>query len=406
MMGVYRYVNVIPLGVVLDGLIWGMLFSMFLRQIHIRDWSFAKNPVSLVVLIWMVYNLIAVLNPVAASRMAWVYSVRSMAGLIIFYFIVLFSIDNLRYLKKLIAVIVGMGFLAALYGYKQEFIGFTDAEFRWMHQDPERYKLIFQWGHIRIFSFLSDPTAFGIIMSYTGVFCMGLLTGPMEKHKRLLLLAATLFMFGVVIFTGTRTAYAMIPFGVVLLALLTMNKFILGGTGLALVFGAILMVMPTGNVHLYRIQSAFQPGDDPSMQLRLANQAYIQPFIQSHPFGGGLGSTGVWGRRFSPSSELANFPPDSGYMRVAVELGWLGLFVYCSMLFVILIYGIYHYVRVRDPMIKSFYLAFLLLIFVLVFANYPQEAITQVPTSLIFYVSLAALVKLKDFDPAFKKIEA
>ena len=44
----------------------------------------------------------------------------------------------------------------------------------------------------------------------------------------------------------------------------------------------------------------------------------------SFPIGGGLGSTGVWGQRFTPGSFLAMFAPDSGLIRVAVELGWVG----------------------------------------------------------------------------------
>jgi O-antigen ligase len=54
----------------------------------------------------------------------------------------------------------------------------------------------------------------------------------------------------------------------------------------------------------------------------------ITPWILRHPIGGGLGSTGVWGQRFSPGTFLANFPPDSGIIRVAVELGWIGLVIF------------------------------------------------------------------------------
>ncbi|MCP6423416.1 hypothetical protein NL463_29335, partial [Klebsiella pneumoniae] len=64
------------------------------------------------------------------------------------------------------------------------------------------------------------------------------------------------------------------------------------------------------------------------------NQKRIQPYILSHPIGGGLGATGVWGVRFAPYSFLANFPPDSGYVRVAVELGWIGLGIFCTLMFV------------------------------------------------------------------------
>ena len=36
--------------------------------------------------------------------------------------------------------------------------------------------------------------------------------------------------------------------------------------------------------------------------------------------------------------------------------------------------------------------------FQLTLANYPQEAMTILPTSIIFYILLAAMVKLKDYD--------
>ena len=34
----------------------------------------------------------------------------------------------------------------------------------------------------------------------------------------------------------------------------------------------------------------------------------------------------------------------------------------------------------------------------LILASYPQEAIIQLPTSIFFYVSLAILARLKDFE--------
>jgi len=34
----------------------------------------------------------------------------------------------------------------------------------------------------------------------------------------------------------------------------------------------------------------------------------------------------------------------------------------------------------------------------LILASYPQEAIVQLPTSIFFYVSLAIIARLKDFE--------
>ncbi|MGL1489090.1 hypothetical protein ACSTJG_25000, partial [Vibrio parahaemolyticus] len=78
------------------------------------------------------------------------------------------------------------------------------------------------------------------------------------------------------------------------------------------------------NQNILRFQSAFRPNNDASYRVRIFNQARIKPYIWSHPIGGGLGSTGEWGKKFAPNSYLANFPPDSGYVRTTVELGYVG----------------------------------------------------------------------------------
>jgi O-antigen ligase len=95
---------------------------------------------------------------------------------------------------------------------------------------------------------------------------------------------------------------------------------------------------------------------------------------------------------------LAKFAPDSGYVRVAVELGWVGLIVYCSFFATILIVGIRNYYRMRNHLLKSYLAALVAVVFSLVIANYPQEALIQAPTILIFYIVMALIVKLKILD--------
>ena len=161
---------------------------------------------------------------------------------------------------------------------------------------------------------------------------------------------------------------------------------------------AALIFVPTTNPTIYRFQTAFKPSDDASFNVRKINQKRIQPFIQSHPLGGGLGSTGMWGKRFSPNSFLANFPPDSGYVRVAVEAGWLGLLVFCTLMFIILKVGINNYYTIKDPLLKSICLAMILVVFAYHIGNYPQEAIVQFPSNTLFYLVAAIIVITKRLD--------
>ncbi len=388
-----------PIGTSLDILLFIMFFGLLLKQVKERNFEFARNPISFLVLLWVLYNLLEILNPWADSRLAWLFTVRSMAGLILLYFVACYAFQNLKAIIWMLKLILATAFVSALYGLKQEFFGFSSSEMAWLYADPERFQLIFQWSRLRVFSFFSDPTNFGIFMSYSGTFCLILATGPFKTWQRVLLVFAALCMILSMAYAGSRTPFILLPAGLIFFSLLTLKRNIIIGMTLFFLIGSGLMIKSTSSAVIYRIQSAFDLSkSDDSVKVRLNNQKYIQPFILRHPFGAGLGATGVWGKRFSPHSKLANFAHDSGFVRIAVELGWIGLILYCAFLFVALRTTIYYFLRVRDPKVKTVYLGLATMFFQLTLGNYPQEALVVLPTSIIFYITLAMSARLKDFD--------
>ena len=64
--------------------------------------------------------------------------------------------------------------------------------------------------------------------------------------------------------------------------------------------------------------------------------------------------------------------------------------------------AVYYYLRLRDPKLKTFYLGFAIIIFMLAIASYPQEVVTLLPNNVVFYVLLAIIVRLKDFDTTIR----
>jgi len=388
-----------PFGTALDGLLFVSLFGILIRQTQERDMSFAKNPISILVLVWVALNFLEVLNPWAESRMAWLYTVRSMAGLIIMFFIAAYAFNSYKVISSIIKLVIGLAFLSSLYGLKQEFIGYTNPELTWLYSDPKRLELIFQWGRLRIFSFFSDPTTYGVFMSYMGTFCCVLAIGPFSNARRALLLLMGGSMFASMVYAGSRTPFVLVPFGFIIFTMITLKKEILIGAMMVGILGLGFIMKGTSNPVLFRLQSAFIPKhSDDTMQVRFKNQKFIQPLIHRRPIGVGLGSTGVWAKRFTPNSFLADFAHDSGFVRIAVELGWVGLLLYMAFLFTILRTSIYYYLRVRNQKIKALYLAFTVVLFQLTLACYPQEVLVILPTSLVFYIFTAAVVRLKDFD--------
>jgi O-antigen ligase len=406
LMGVKKMLPEIPFGVFLDVGILLLFLAMVFRQSMNKDWSFAANPISYWILIWIAYNLLQIVNPIAESQEAWFYTVRQMAGTIVFYFIILFAIRSLRYAKILLGTLLVLAFLAALYGLNQEMNGLTSWEYDWMMSDIQTYKLIYQHGRIRIWSFLSDPTTFGIMMAYTTVLCYTLLFGPWKPAIKVFLAICALLCLMGAFWSGTRTAYIVIPAGLFftfLMAIIKKNKALIGVSLIFFGLGAVGSQLSTSNNTLYRVQTAFKPSQDRSYQVRLKTQARIKSVIQTHPIGGGLGSCGAWGKRFAPHTIFADIEPDSGYVRIAVETGWVGFILYLGLLIAVMRECVRHFIRSRDPVIVNMYMGLGGLLFALIVANYGQEAIILLPNSVVFYAVLALVVRLKDFDPNYVK---
>jgi len=240
-------------------------------------------------------------------------------------------------------------------------------------------------------------------MACFAIFCMALMVGPVGNLKRVLLAVMLGCALWAMAYSGTRTAFALVPIGALFYAGLTFNRRVLIVAGFLAVGGGVMVLKSTSIGVIYRIQSAFRPAQDASMNLRLENQKKIQPFIQSHPIGSGLGSVGMWGKRFNPDSELSNFPHDSSFVRMAVELGWVGLLLYCLLHYVVLRTGLYYFIRCRDPLIKAIYAGITTWCFMLMVACYAQEAILQQPMNVVYNIFLALLLTLKNFDPAFNR---
>ncbi len=389
-----------PLGTVMDGMEGLFVLGLFIQQKKARrkDWSVFKGPISTMIVIWIVYNLLEAANPWAESRMAWLYTVRSVAVIMIMHFVFSYNIRTIQYVRFILKLWLALALVAALYAYKQQYVGFTTFEDAYLHSSPEIASLLFIGGVWRKFSIFSDPVVFSYTMVVSSLLCIGILSGPVSTRNKWLLRGLLFMYISSMLFSGTRGAYVLLPVGLVLYGIMKFSKKILFIGIMSAAAFVTLIFIPTSNNTLYRFQTAFKPSDDASYNLRKNNQKKIQPYIQTHPMGGGLGATGVWGLRFSPNSFLAHFPPDSGYVRVVVEMGWIGLLLLCSLIFVVLKTGIQNYYKIKDPELKSYALAMVLIVFAFHIGNYPQEALVQFPSNVNFYLVTALIGILPRLD--------
>ena len=139
---------------------------------------------------------------------------------------------------------------------------------------------------------------------------------------------------------------------------------------------------------------------DASLNVRNVNRHNIQPYIYTHPIGGGVRTTGVVYEKYNEGHPLAGFPTDSGLLSLVLELGWIGLLLQCITYFVFLRLGVRGYYRSKDPTFKVLLLASTLTLFGYVVAQYSQLAISQVPSGFLFYALLAVIIRLPQIEKA------
>jgi hypothetical protein len=69
----------------------------------------------------------------------------------------------------------------------------------------------------------------------------------------------------------------------------------------------------------------------------------------------------------------------------------------------VLVFGIVHCFRTRDPWKKTYYLAYLAAFYSLSIANYTQDSMDQKPVNLILVSSFAILIRLSLLPDAEEK---
>lgn len=393
----------VPFGVAIDLLLLLMFSGIVLEQIFsnkpgkARDFSLT-NPISVLVFIWTLYLLLEAFNP-AGTPAGWLFGLRNILRVVVAFIVAQRVFKDLKSVDTFVNFFVGIGLMIAAYGIYQEFVGLPAYDLKWATATEERINLLFIQGKWRKWSFLSDPAIFGLFMAFGSIISFILSLGPFNFKRRLFFAGSGFMMLLAMFFSGTRTAYVMLPIALIIYVLLNISKLrTLVFAIISVMFFLVIYFGPFYSKPIVRFRSAFNPTEDASMNLRDFNRERIQPYIHAHPIGGGLTTSGVYGERFSPSHPLAGFPPDSGFMKTLLELGWIGLILQLAMYSTILGTGIHNYYRCKSVKIKFYYSAFIASFFALTIALYAKENIEQFPQNLILYGIFVLMYKMPEFD--------
>ncbi len=390
----------LPSGTLVEIITYFILLSLLLthnlkKNINIKFWT---HPVTIGLYLLFAYYLVELFNPEMISPVGWFSFFRKQFSYFVFYYICYGLLDSRAKIIYFVRFMIVLSTLLALYACKQQWFGYARFELAWIGTG-NGYTLLFQGGMLRKFSVFSDPATSGILFASMAILCLILLIrSNSKKEKSWLGVAMVINLLGYS-YSGTRTATLMIIAGILLYCISTIFE---RRTVIFLICSIIiftgLMVMPYQNAITNRIRSTFEGTNDASAAIRDYDRHEVQPYIQAHPIGGGIFTSGGEGNKYNKGHYLEFLQADSGYLKTLAEQGMVGLAFLLIFYFVFMRIGFHHFFRSKDPEIRTYYIGLLVMMFTLLVAQYAQMAISQYPVVLYFYATLVIFIKLAEFD--------
>ena len=400
--GLTRYVRGVPLGLSIDGLLVISYLAMFFKHFYEKlDYKRIRIDLVLFMVIWFVYALLQLVNPEALSKQAWFYAMRGMSlyPLLTIPLIIL-MFNKYKYFNLYLYLWGILSIIGTLKGMMQFYIGVDFAEQRWLDEVGGVTHML--WGQLRVFSFYSDAGQFGAAQAHAGVVgTIIALNSKNLREKMFFAIMAIAGFYGMMI-SGTRGAMIvpMLGFAIYIVLRKNIRVIIIGGIFLALVFGFFkFTTIGQSSYQIQRMRTAFNPEEDASLQVRLANQRILKTYLATRMFGGGIGSAGLWGERFSPQGFLAHIATDSWYVQIWAEQGIVGLMMHLFFLSYILIKCSYIVMfKIKDKMLIGKMSAIIAGFVGIMGSSYGNGVLGQIPTGIIMYMGWAYMFMARELD--------
>ncbi len=394
----------IPYGLMVDAILIITIIGTFFNGKR-SDLRKLNSPMFWLVFIWFVYTILQLLNPEARSKEAWFFAVR---GVSLYWVqiipLMLILMRQRKDMVRFIRIWMGWSLVAALWGFKQQYIGLTAGEVRWLDEGGRVTHVLM--GKLRSFSFYSDAGQFGAAMAHSALFAAIMAVGEKRIIRRVIYIVLAMAFFWGFAVAGSRGPIIVLAGGAFMYLFMVKNFKVLA---MGIIAGASVFVflkfttIGQGNYQIQRIRSALDP-NDASLKVRLDNQKKLKSYLATRPLGGGIGSGGNWGQRFTPGTFLAETALDSWYVKIWVETGVVGLWLHIIQLILIIYFGFRKVFFIEDPQLRSQSTALLCGFFGIALASYGNQIFGQMPTAAVVYFSMVFFYICDEWDtPAIEK---
>ena len=385
------------------------LILLGLTIIDVREYPHYErigNLMFFTILTWCVFCTLEVLNNTCGLGLdiaGWYTGARMMAFQLIYAFLI-FSlyITTPEILIKFLKIWAILCLFSAFWTWKQQYIGFTDAERLWLETRGRSTHIINAGTLTRYWSTFNDAASYGVhAASAALIFFIISITTKIKKNRYFFLITGLLVTWQMFA-SGTRTATFCIIAGFFTYLVLSKSfkiiipSSIIGGT---LLFLLVFTTIGNGNQQIRRMRSGFNK-NDASASVRDINKAAIKKYIADAPWGIGLGASFNNVPANNKYNKLSTIPPDSEYVFIWVHTGPIGITTFV-ILTIIMFLGACWVVLTK---IKSSSLAGigagLCCAFVSVqLGGYANQVLMQFPNCLMFYGGLAIVYILPYIEP-------
>ncbi len=389
--GITRYIPGIPMGLSIDIFLVLTIIALFFKNFYKKlDKDALFNDLTVMMLLWFLYAVAQIFNPESLSKTAWFYAMRALA---LYSFLTVplafFLFRDMKKLNTFLYIWAGLSILGTLKGMQQLYLGPDYAEQRWLDQVGAITHLLF--GELRVFSFYSDAGQFGSAQGAAGIVGLILFFNVKDYREKVLFLVMGLGGIYGMFISGTR--------GSIIVPLIGAMLYLIHRKNVRVIFFGVLVLagvyvffkytyIGQSNAQIRRMRTAFRPSEDASLQVRLENRKILKTYLATRPFGGGIGSAGDWGKRFSPNGFLANIATDSWFVQIWAEMGIVGLMLHLFILSYILVKGSYFIMfKVKDPVLRGKLSAIACGFAGIVGTSYGNGVLGQIPTSILTYLT-------------------
>ena len=370
----------------------------------------AANLMLFALIIWCGYCTLEILNDTCGLGInfgVWYTGARMMAFQLLYTFLV-FSIyiSSPAILRRYLIVWACLCLFSAIWTWKQQNIGFTQAEANFLVGSRTH---ILQGGTlIRYFSTFSDASNYGCNAAASAVaFIVFGITTKRKKDRWFFLIVAVIVIKSMFA-SGTRTAIFCLFAGMAVYIVLSKAVKIAVPAAIAsfLFFSFLAFTnIANGNQQIRRMRSAFRKGDA-STNVRNINQETMKKYMKDAPWGIGVGM----GYENVPANNkyrrMATIAPDSEYVYIWLRTGRIGITIF--IITTLIMFGGACYIvffRLKNPSLRGIGGGICGAFVAIQLGGYGNQVLMQFPNAVMFYGGLAIVYILPFIEPEWIKYE-